>query len=121
MRAAARTSDSSTTRTAAESDRVEYSDSTRIPSLPNVVKTKTFPRVESSSVAEPGSESAMALTAFSPDPLDVDPVMLKMDIDHADCRYLEQALNVVRPLIIFFEIWAEIPPPFDYREGIRET
>eukprot|EP00392_Amoebophrya_sp_AT5.2_P001877 g1882.t1 len=47
------------------------------------------------------------------------PVLLKMDIDNADCTYMERALRVVRPLVIFFEIWADIPPPFDYRENYR--
>ncbi|CAD7955186.1 unnamed protein product [Amoebophrya sp. A120] len=48
------------------------------------------------------------------------PALLKMDIDNADCYYLQTALQIVKPLVIFFEIWADIPPPFDYRELPRK-
>ncbi|CAD7937876.1 unnamed protein product [Amoebophrya sp. A25] len=77
------------------------------------VRVKTVPQKAS------GNFDYAPVTAYSPEPSDVDPALVKMDIDNADCRYLDAALEVVRPLVIFFEIVADIPPPFDYREKYR--
>eukprot|EP00929_Paragymnodinium_shiwhaense_P086381 TRINITY_DN46913_c0_g2_i1.p1 TRINITY_DN46913_c0_g2~~TRINITY_DN46913_c0_g2_i1.p1 ORF type:complete len:543 (-),score=117.88 TRINITY_DN46913_c0_g2_i1:540-2168(-) len=55
------------------------------------------------------SLAALQLKAESPD-------LLKIDIDHADCRYMEEALAVARPKIIHFEYWPLVPPPIDYAQ-----
>lgn len=53
------------------------------------------------------------------------PDLLKIDIDHADCLFMEEALRVLRPKVIHFEIWPLVPPPLvyvqQYQPDIREV
>eukprot|EP00928_Gymnodinium_smaydae_P029920 TRINITY_DN22393_c0_g3_i1.p1 TRINITY_DN22393_c0_g3~~TRINITY_DN22393_c0_g3_i1.p1 ORF type:complete len:560 (-),score=110.23 TRINITY_DN22393_c0_g3_i1:97-1728(-) len=42
------------------------------------------------------------------------PDLLKVDLDHADCLYLAEALRAVSPKLIHIEYQSLIPPPLDY-------
>eukprot|EP00927_Polykrikos_kofoidii_P021533 TRINITY_DN20338_c0_g1_i2.p1 TRINITY_DN20338_c0_g1~~TRINITY_DN20338_c0_g1_i2.p1 ORF type:complete len:636 (-),score=92.66 TRINITY_DN20338_c0_g1_i2:235-2142(-) len=42
------------------------------------------------------------------------PDLLKIDVDHADCLFLEEALRVIRPKLVHFEYAPQVPPPFAY-------
>lgn len=44
------------------------------------------------------------------------PDLIKIDVDHADCSFLEALLDVFEPLLLFVEINPLFPPPFIYRE-----
>lgn len=49
------------------------------------------------------------------------PDLLKMDIDHADCRFMAEALRIIRPRLIHFEYWPLLPPPMDYAQHYQPT
>merc|ERR1712232_667326 len=44
------------------------------------------------------------------------PDLLKIDIDHADCLFMKEALRFVRPKLIHFEFLPQLPPPMDYAQ-----
>mmetsp|Transcript_81362 Transcript_81362/g.226586 ORF Transcript_81362/g.226586 Transcript_81362/m.226586 type:complete len:610 (+) Transcript_81362:57-1886(+) len=44
------------------------------------------------------------------------PDLLKVDIDHADCLFFEEALHVLSPKLIHFEYVPQVPPPLDYAQ-----
>lgn len=44
------------------------------------------------------------------------PDLLKMDLDHADCIYLEEALRIVHPKLVHLEYAPLVPPPLDYAQ-----
>eukprot|EP00928_Gymnodinium_smaydae_P064171 TRINITY_DN47585_c0_g1_i1.p1 TRINITY_DN47585_c0_g1~~TRINITY_DN47585_c0_g1_i1.p1 ORF type:complete len:547 (-),score=97.83 TRINITY_DN47585_c0_g1_i1:2-1642(-) len=44
------------------------------------------------------------------------PDLLKVDIDHADCLFMAEALGVVSPKLIHLEYLSQLPPPIDYAQ-----
>jgi len=42
------------------------------------------------------------------------PDLLKVDVDHADCLFMQEALKVIHPKLIHVEYMPQAPPPLDY-------
>eukprot|EP00913_Durusdinium_trenchii_P027625 g25907.t2 len=42
------------------------------------------------------------------------PDLLKVDVDHADCLFMQEALRVLRPKVIHVEYMPQAPPPLEY-------
>ncbi|CAE7448536.1 pol [Symbiodinium natans] len=51
--------------------------------------------------------SSMPTASSSPD-------LLKVDVDHADCLFMREALRVVQPKVIHVEYMPQAPPPLEY-------
>jgi len=51
--------------------------------------------------------STMSTASPSPD-------LLKVDVDHADCLFMHEALQVIQPKIIHLEYMPQAPPPLEY-------
>jgi len=49
------------------------------------------------------------------------PDLLKVDLDHADCLFLEKALEVIDPKLVHVEFNPLIPPPMDYAQSYQES
>ncbi|CAK0884238.1 unnamed protein product [Prorocentrum cordatum] len=49
------------------------------------------------------------------------PDLLKVDVDHSDCRFMEEALRAVRPKLIHLEFMPLAPPPLDYAQRYQPT
>lgn len=50
---------------------------------------------------------AMPTASSSPD-------LLKVDVDHADCLFMQEALRVIHPKLVHIEYMPQAPPPLDY-------
>eukprot|EP00931_Biecheleriopsis_adriatica_P074539 TRINITY_DN48578_c0_g1_i1.p1 TRINITY_DN48578_c0_g1~~TRINITY_DN48578_c0_g1_i1.p1 ORF type:complete len:586 (-),score=119.06 TRINITY_DN48578_c0_g1_i1:28-1785(-) len=44
------------------------------------------------------------------------PDLLKVDVDHADCLFMQEALRVIHPKLIHVEYMPQAPPPLDYAQ-----
>lgn len=42
------------------------------------------------------------------------PDLFKVDVDHADCLFMEEALRVIQPKVIHVEYMPQAPPPLEY-------
>lgn len=49
------------------------------------------------------------------------PDLLKVDVDHADCLFMEEALRVIQPKVIHVEYMPQAPPPLEYVQHYQSS